>query len=44
MYLNATLTSQTGFWELFLPQAVRGLGLICIYLPASRWARCRRTG
>src|SRR5438874_533463 len=35
MYLNATLTNQTGFWELFLPQAVRGLGLICIYLPAN---------
>src|SRR5207302_9002045 len=35
MYLNATLTNQTGFWELFLPQAVRGLGLICCYLPAN---------
>ena len=35
MYLNATLTNQTGFWELFVPQAVRGLGLICCYLPAN---------
>src|SRR5207244_11647125 len=35
MYLNATLTNQTGFWELLLPQAVRGLGLICCYLPAN---------
>src|ERR1051326_2787468 len=35
MYLTATLTNQTGFWELFLPQAVRGLGLICCYLPAN---------
>jgi DHA2 family multidrug resistance protein len=35
MYLNATLTNQTGFWELFLPQVVRGLGLICIYMPAN---------
>ena len=35
MYLNATLTNQTGFWELFVPQAVRGLGLICIYMPAN---------
>src|SRR6266567_4031843 len=35
MYLNATLTNQNGFWELFLPQAVRGLGLICCYLPAN---------
>jgi len=35
MYLTATLTNQTGFWELFLPQVVRGLGLICCYLPAN---------
>ncbi len=35
MYLTATLTNQTGFWELFLPQLVRGLGLICCYLPAN---------
>ena len=35
MYLTATLTNQTGFWELFVPQAVRGLGLICCYLPAN---------
>jgi MFS transporter, DHA2 family, multidrug resistance protein len=35
MYLTATLTNQTGFWELFVPQAVRGMGLICCYLPAN---------
>jgi MFS transporter, DHA2 family, multidrug resistance protein len=35
MYLTATLTNQSGFWELFVPQAVRGLGLICCYLPAN---------
>src|SRR5436305_6630330 len=35
MYLTATLTNQTGFWELFVPQVVRGLGLICCYLPAN---------
>lgn len=35
MYLTATLTNQTGFWELFVPQIVRGLGLICCYLPAN---------
>jgi MFS transporter, DHA2 family, multidrug resistance protein len=35
MYLTATLTNQTGFWELFVPLAVRGLGLICCYLPAN---------
>jgi MFS transporter, DHA2 family, multidrug resistance protein len=35
MYLTATLTNQSGFWELFVPLAVRGLGLICCYLPAN---------
>jgi DHA2 family multidrug resistance protein len=35
MYLTAVLTNQTGFWELFVPQLVRGLGLICCYLPAN---------
>jgi hypothetical protein len=35
MYLTATLTNQTGYWELFVPQVVRGLGLICCYLPAN---------
>ena len=35
MYLTATLTNQTGFWELFVPQVVRGLGLICCYMPAN---------
>jgi DHA2 family multidrug resistance protein len=35
MYLTATLTNQTGFSELFVPLAVRGLGLICCYLPAN---------
>ena len=35
MYLTATLTNQSGFWELLLPLAVRGLGLICCYLPAN---------
>jgi DHA2 family multidrug resistance protein len=35
MYLTATLTNQTGFRELFVPLAVRGLALICCYLPAN---------
>jgi DHA2 family multidrug resistance protein len=35
MYLTATLTNQTGFWELFVPLGLRGLGLICCYLPAN---------
>ena len=36
MYLTATiLTNQTGFWELFVPQAVRGIALMFCYLPAN---------
>jgi MFS transporter, DHA2 family, multidrug resistance protein len=35
MYLTAVLTNQSGFWELFVPQLVRGMGLICCYLPAN---------
>jgi MFS transporter, DHA2 family, multidrug resistance protein len=35
MYLTAALTSQTGFWELFVPQAVRGFALMFCYLPAN---------
>jgi DHA2 family multidrug resistance protein len=35
MYLTATLTNQTGFWELLVRLSLRGLGLICCYLPAN---------
>ncbi|HEX2151209.1 MAG TPA: DHA2 family efflux MFS transporter permease subunit [Stellaceae bacterium] len=36
MYLTAmSLTNQTGFWELFVPQAVRGVALMFCYLPAN---------
>jgi DHA2 family multidrug resistance protein len=35
MYMTAGLTNQTGFWELFLPQAARGLALMFCYLPAN---------
>jgi MFS transporter, DHA2 family, multidrug resistance protein len=35
MYLTAALTNQTGFWELFVPQAVRGFALMFCYLPAN---------
>src|SRR6201981_3892819 len=31
MYLTAVLTNQTGFWELFVPQWVRGMGLMFFY-------------
>jgi MFS transporter, DHA2 family, multidrug resistance protein len=36
MYLTAmALTNQTGFWELFVPQGVRGVALMFCYLPAN---------
>src|SRR5499427_1938825 len=35
MYLTAALTNQTGFWELFVPQAVRGVALMFCYVPAN---------
>jgi MFS transporter, DHA2 family, multidrug resistance protein len=35
MYLTAGLTNQTGFWELLVPQAVRGLALMFCYVPAN---------
>ncbi len=35
MYLTAGLTNQADFWELFVPQVVRGLALMFCYLPAN---------
>jgi MFS transporter, DHA2 family, multidrug resistance protein len=35
MYLTAGLTNQSGFVELFVPQAARGLALMFCYLPAN---------
>ncbi|MGH7037681.1 MAG: DHA2 family efflux MFS transporter permease subunit [Stellaceae bacterium] len=35
MWLTATLTNQTGFNELLVPQAVRGFALMFCYLPAN---------
>ena len=35
MYLTATLTSQSAFWDLFFPQALRGFALMFCYLPAN---------
>jgi len=35
MYLTAGLTNQTGFWELFVPQVVRGVGLMFFYMSAN---------
>jgi DHA2 family multidrug resistance protein len=35
MYLTAGLTNQTGFWELVVPQVVRGVALMFCYVPAN---------
>jgi DHA2 family multidrug resistance protein len=35
MYLTAGLTNQTGFFELLVPQALRGFALMFCYLPAN---------
>ncbi|MBV9584412.1 MAG: DHA2 family efflux MFS transporter permease subunit [Alphaproteobacteria bacterium] len=35
MYLTAGLTNQTGFWELVVPQVVRGIALMFCYVPAN---------
>lgn len=35
MYLTAGLTNQTGFWELVVPQVVRGTALMFCYVPAN---------
>ncbi|HVC56724.1 MAG TPA: DHA2 family efflux MFS transporter permease subunit [Stellaceae bacterium] len=35
IYLTASLTNQSGFWELLVPQALRGVALMFCYLPAN---------
>src|SRR5205823_5849597 len=35
MYLTAGLTNQASFWELFVPQIVRGAALMFCFLPAN---------
>ncbi|MBP2232096.1 DHA2 family multidrug resistance protein [Azospirillum agricola] len=35
VWLNSHLTADTGFWELFLPQAVRGLSLMLCFIPIN---------
>jgi DHA2 family multidrug resistance protein len=35
LWLNSELTSQWGYWEMFLPQAVRGLSLMFCFVPIN---------
>lgn len=38
LYLNHLLTSEWGFWEMVLPQAVRGLSLMLCFVPINNVA------
>lgn len=38
LYLNSQLTSAWGYWDLFLPQAVRGLSLMLCFVPVNQIA------
>ena len=35
VWLNSFLTAEAGFWELFLPQAVRGFSLMLCFIPIN---------
>jgi DHA2 family multidrug resistance protein len=35
LWLNSYMTAEWGYWELFLPQAVRGLSLMLCFLPIN---------
>ncbi len=35
VYLQSQLTADWGFWEFFLPQAVRGLALMFLFMPVN---------
>ncbi|MBU0724377.1 MAG: DHA2 family efflux MFS transporter permease subunit [Alphaproteobacteria bacterium] len=38
LYLNSHLTAQSSYWELFVPQAVRGVSLMFCFIPVNRLA------
>ncbi len=38
LYLNAGVTAEWGYWELFVPQAVRGLSLMLCFVPINNIA------
>ncbi len=38
VYLNSFLTAESDFWELFLPQAVRGFALMFCFIPMNTLA------
>jgi len=38
LFLNSGVTSEWGYWDLFLPQAVRGLSLMLCFVPINQLA------
>lgn len=38
LYLNAALTAEWGWWEFFLPQAIRGISLMFLFIPVNALA------
>jgi len=38
LYLNSALTSDWGYWDMFLPQAVRGIALMFCFMPINQLA------
>lgn len=38
VWLNASLTAESSFWELFAPQAVRGMSLMLCFIPINTLA------
>ena len=38
LYLNSALTAEWSYWELFLPQAVRGFSLMFLFIPVNALA------
>lgn len=38
LWLNSALTAEWGYWEFFLPQAVRGISLMFLFIPVNALA------
>lgn len=38
LYLNSALTAEWGWWEFFLPQAIRGISLMFLFIPVNALA------
>lgn len=38
LYLNSALTAEWGWWQFFLPQAIRGISLMFLFIPVNALA------